>query len=47
MGKYNIGDLWWTYFPFSDKEEYKRRPAIVIDDDVVAFIKTKCGKVIK
>ena len=38
MGKYNIGDVWWTYFPYSDKDDYKRRPAIVIDDETIAIL---------
>lgn len=38
MEKYNIGDLWWTHFPFSDKDEYKRRPALVIGDDTIAIL---------
>jgi mRNA-degrading endonuclease toxin of MazEF toxin-antitoxin module len=36
--KYNIGDVWWTYFPYSDKDDYKRRPAIVIDDETIAIL---------
>ena len=31
MERYNIGDVWWIHFPFSDKDEVKRRPAIVIE----------------
>ena len=38
MEKYNIGELWWTHFPFSDKDEYKRRPALVIGDDTIAIL---------
>ena len=38
MEKYNIGDVWWTYFPYSDKDDYKRRPAIVIDDETIAIL---------
>ena len=32
MGKYNIGEVSWTQFPFEDSDEDKHRPAIVIDD---------------
>jgi predicted transcriptional regulator len=32
MGKYNLGEVWWTQFPFEEIEESKRRPAIVIDE---------------
>lgn len=38
MEKYNVGDVWWIHFPYSDKEELKRRPAIVIDDDTLAIL---------
>lgn len=38
MVKYNIGEVWWTYFPYSDKDAYKRRPAIVIDDETIAIL---------
>lgn len=38
MGKYNIGDVWWVHFPYSDKEKIKRRPAIIIDEDIIAII---------
>lgn len=38
MGKYNIGEIWWTEFPFSDCSETKRRPAIVIDDENIAIL---------
>ncbi len=30
MERYNIGDVWWVHFPYSDKEIVKRRPAIII-----------------
>lgn len=23
MGKYNIGDVWWVHFSYSDKEKIK------------------------
>ncbi len=38
MGKYNIGEVWWTQFPFEEIEESKRRPAIVIDDEQIAIL---------
>lgn len=38
MEKYNIGDVWWVNFPFSDKDEVKRRPAIIIDDNTIAIL---------
>ena len=38
MEKYNVGDVWWIHFPFSDKDEVKRRPAIVIDDKTIAIL---------
>ena len=38
MGKYNIGEVWWTHFPYSDMDVEKRRPAIVIDDDTIAIL---------
>lgn len=38
MGKYNIGEVWWIHFPFQDKEQDKRRPAIVIDDETIAIL---------
>ncbi len=38
MAKYNIGEVWWIHFPFEDKDDYKRRPAIVIDDDTIAIL---------
>ncbi len=38
MEKYNIGDVWWVHFPYSEKEEIKRRPAIIIDDDTIAIL---------
>ena len=38
MGKYNIGDVWWVHFPYSDSNQKKRRPAIVIDEDTIAIL---------
>lgn len=38
MGKYEIGEVWWVHFPFSDEDKEKRRPAIVIDDDTIAIL---------
>ena len=38
MSKYNLGEVWWTQFPFEDIDESKRRPAIVIDDETIAVL---------
>ena len=38
MGKYRIGEVWWTQFPFEDIDEDKRRPAIVFDDNTIAVL---------
>lgn len=38
MGKYNIGEVCWVQFPYSDKNEVKRRPAIVIDEYTMAIL---------
>lgn len=38
MGKYNIGEVWWTHFPFQEVNEEKHRPAIVIDDNTIAVL---------
>ena len=38
LGKYNIGEVWWTQFPFEDSDEDKHRPAIVIDDNTIAVL---------
>ena len=38
MEKYNIGEIWWTNFPFSDSNNTKRRPAIIIDEDRIAVL---------
>ena len=38
MGRYSTGDVWWIHFPYSDSEELKRRPAIVLDDDTIAIL---------
>lgn len=38
MGKYKLGEVWWTQFPFEEIEESKRRPAIVIDDNKIAVL---------
>lgn len=32
MGKYNIGEVWWTQFPFEDTNEDKHRPAILLQN---------------
>ena len=36
--KYNIGEVWWVQFPYSDQDKEKRRPAIVIDDETIAVL---------
>lgn len=38
MGKYNLGEVWWTQFPFEDIKESKRRPAVVIDEETIAIL---------
>ena len=38
MGKYNIGEVWWVHFPYSDEDKEKRRPAIIIDDETIAIL---------
>lgn len=38
MEKYNIGEVWWIHFPYHDKGQDKRRPAIVIDDETIAIL---------
>lgn len=38
MGSYNVGEVWWTQFPFEEIDEVKRRPAIVIDEDTIAIL---------
>ena len=38
LGNYNIGEVWWTQFPFEDSDEDKHRPAIVIDDNTIAVL---------
>ena len=32
------GELWWVHFPFSDCVKYKRRPAIILEDDTIAIL---------
>jgi mRNA-degrading endonuclease toxin of MazEF toxin-antitoxin module len=41
MPKYNIGEVWWTYFPFEDIDTFKHRPAIIIDEDTLAILAIK------
>lgn len=41
MGNYNIGEVWWTDFPFEDQNVTKHRPAIVMDDDTIAVLAMK------
>lgn len=38
MGKYNLGEVWWTEFPFEEIDVSKRRPAIVIDENTIAVL---------
>lgn len=38
MRKYNIGEIWWTNFPFNDSNNTKHRPAIIIDEDRIAIL---------
>lgn len=38
MGKYNLGEVWWTAFPFEEIDVSKRRPAIVIDENTIAVL---------
>ena len=41
MEKYEIGDVWWVYFPFEDIDQVKRRPAIIVDDETIAILTIK------
>ena len=38
MGKYNLGEVWWTQFPFQEIDISKRRPAIVIDENTIVVL---------
>lgn len=38
VGTYNLGEVWWTQFPFEEIEESKRRPAIVIDEKTIVVL---------
>ena len=38
MGKYNLGEVWWTQFPFQEIDVSKRRPAIVIDENTIVVL---------
>lgn len=38
MRQYNIGELWWTQFPFEEIDKSKQRPAIIIDSDTIAIL---------
>lgn len=38
MENLNIGDLWWTHFPFLDVNNIKRRPAVIVDNDMIAIL---------
>lgn len=41
MGKYNLGEVWWTQFPFEEIEVSKCRPAIVIDESAGCLLNMK------
>lgn len=41
MEKYEIGDVWRVHFPFEDKDQEKRRPAIIVDDETIAILAIK------
>lgn len=41
MSKYNLGEVWWTDFPFEDINASKHRPAIVLDDETIAVLAIK------
>lgn len=36
--KYNVGEVWWTHFPFEEINDEKHRPAIIIDDETIAIL---------
>lgn len=38
MKKYNLGEVWWTQFPFQEVDVSKRRPAIIIDENTIAVL---------
>lgn len=38
MGDYKVGEVWWVTVPFSDQPKAKRRPAIVLDNDIIAIL---------
>lgn len=38
MGTYNIGEVWWTSFPYEEKQEEKHRPAVVIDENTIGVL---------
>ena len=38
MGDYNPGEVWWVTVPFDDQPKEKRRPAIVLDNDIIAIL---------
>ena len=38
MGKYNVGEVWWIHFPYSDMDIEKRRNEIVIDANTIAIL---------
>ena len=40
----NIGEVWWTRFPFEDTNELKTRPAIILDVDVLLVLSVRVTK---
>lgn len=38
MKRYDIGEIWWVHFPYQERDQEKRRPAIVIDDETIAVL---------
>jgi len=38
MGDYNPGEVWWVTVPFADQPTEKRRPAIVLDNNIIAIL---------
>ncbi len=35
---FNKGDIWWVHFPFSECNKFKRRPAVIIDNGLLAIL---------
>lgn len=38
MGNYEIGEVWWVHAPFQDVPRDKRRPAIVLENNIIAIL---------